>query len=136
MFVFWVGWVFGLILEIVILAVALYVSYLVIKALRKYISEGSADVKEEKLHPKWPGVAIAAGVVIVTAAAGAVRKGAAAVSVIGGADGPTSIFVAGKLGGAAAIIGTVSLLVNLTLVVLVVYIAILIIRALRKYLRS
>ena len=51
----------------------------------------------------------------------AMQKGVA-VSVIGGADGPTSIFLAGKVGGLSTIIYLISLLIILLGVCILVYI--------------
>ena len=45
---------------------------------------------------------------------------AKSVSVIGGADGPTSIFVAGKIGGVSAIIGMIVGVVLLTVGIFVI----------------
>ena len=48
-------------------------------------------------------IAGAAGVVMACLGVYLKVKGAGAVSVIGGADGPTSIFIAGKVGGGSAV---------------------------------
>lgn len=45
---------------------------------------------------------------------------ARSVSVIGGADGPTSIFIAGKIGGTSAVIGIVMGIVLLTAGILMI----------------
>lgn len=48
---------------------------------------------------KWLAVIVAAiGIIIAGFGIGAKIKGAASIGIIGGADGPTAIFVAGKVG--------------------------------------
>lgn len=57
---------------------------------------------------KIVGIALAV-IGIVAAVSGLIFKvkGQMSVSVIGGADGPTSIFLAGKVGGASAAVGMI-----------------------------
>lgn len=58
---------------------------------------------------KMAGIILAVIGIIVTASALILKiKGHMSVSVIGGADGPTSIFLAGKVGGASAVTGIIA----------------------------
>ena len=52
-------------------------------------------------------IAIMIGVITVIIGMIQRNKASASISIIGGADGPTSIFLAGKIGGAPAMIGIV-----------------------------
>lgn len=63
-------------------------------------------------------IGIVLGVIGVAAAALSIMirtKGNASISIIGGADGPTSIFLAGKVGGASS---TITIIIGIIFVVI------------------
>lgn len=116
----------------------LYLILLAIRAMKKYLAEEvKADSETGRRGAKGLGIALAVGVVVLSAAAGIFRQGSAsAISVIGGADGPTSVFVAGKTGIFTMAAGLAGVILNLAFCGGIIYIAILVIKALKKYLRS
>lgn len=143
-----------LLLRLAILCVPLYVLLLAARALRKYLSEppkggsmggtapGGMASQEGDRRRFWPlgpvSIAVLAVVALIFIGLGLDwwGGGAHAVSIIGGADGPTSVFVAGKLGGMHGMHGFLGLMavVRLGFLAVAAYLICLIIRALRKYL--
>lgn len=125
-----------------------YTLVLLIRALRHYlrsvgeteqISFAGGQQGEMKKSPGvnrgiWIGAAAVIAVVVVWVCFR--HSGAHAVSVIGGADGPTSVFLAGKVGDPQFVIDLFITLVNLGFLVLAAYVLILMIRALKKYLQE
>lgn len=60
------------------------------------------------------------GIILVAFGINAKVKGAAAISIIGGADGPTSVFIAGKVGAGFAL-GTILIGAVLTVAGIAIY---------------
>ena len=59
-------------------------------------------------------------IILIKIVSDAKDKKAASVNIIGGADGPTSIFLAGKVGGTSAVIGTITGIVLLSVVIFII----------------
>lgn len=63
-------------------------------------------------------IGIVLGIIGVAAAVLGIKirtKGNASISIIGGADGPTSVFLAGKVGGASS---TITIIIGIIIVVI------------------
>ena len=135
---FWGAWMIGTVITIAIVVCFCYLLYLCVRALKKYLNEDGAAVKVDgKEGHRRTGMILAVAAAVLVGLSAALRGAAgASVSVIGGADGPTSVFVAGKVGSLAGVIGTVTMILNLVLFILMIYLLVLVIKALRKSLKG
>lgn len=138
MSMFWGVWLIGTIITIACVVCLCYLFYLCVRALRKYLNDNDTTVQvEEKGGRNQKGIVLAVVAAVLVGLAAFLQRGAgASFSVIGGADGPTSVFVAGKVGSLASILGTVMMALNLAVYLLMIYLLVLVIRALRKYLKG
>ena len=138
MSMFWGVWLIGTIITIACVVCLCYLFYLCVRALRKYLNDNDTTVQvEEKGGRNQKGIVLAVVAAVLVGLAAILQRGAgASFSVIGGADGPTSVFVAGKVGSLASILGTVITALNLAVYLLMIYLLVLVIRALRKYLKG